>query len=91
VVEHRPYKPGVAGSKPAPPTNEIRYLRDRHFLLDRLVPVLVPVVKPLSIESIGRQEGQDKHEIPPIRQVLMVRAVRGSSESWEKAGLEASG
>jgi hypothetical protein len=24
AVEHRPYKPGVAGSKPAPPTNEIK-------------------------------------------------------------------
>src|SRR5580700_8132226 len=23
VVEHRPYKPGVAGSKPAPPPNKI--------------------------------------------------------------------
>jgi hypothetical protein len=24
AVEHRPYKPGVAGSKPAPPTNKIK-------------------------------------------------------------------
>jgi hypothetical protein len=45
VVEHRPYKPGVAGSKPAPPTNKIRDLRDSRFSSDRVVPVLVPVDK----------------------------------------------
>jgi hypothetical protein len=33
------YKPGVAGSKPAPPTNDSRRLRDSQISLDRLVPV----------------------------------------------------
>ncbi len=46
AVEHRPYKPGVAGSKPAPPTNKIRYLRDC-FSADRLVPAANKVGTPL--------------------------------------------
>jgi hypothetical protein len=69
VVEHRPYKPGVAGSKPAPPTNKIMDLHDSRFSSDRPVPVLVPVAQ-REVESCAGHTKYQFHSDEGFRQLF---------------------